>query len=313
MDKLFEMFPYAEVFARIIYKYAMRHHILKKRIVPNEKAKNIEKVDIKELDEFLDKMGVKEGDTLIVHSSMSGIKGFGLSAEEILSYLEKRVGPQGYLVLPAYPDYKEMGIVSDYNEIDDTEYEYDVLNTKSWTGYLTEVFRKQNGTIRSCYPNNSLAVRGQNLETVFENELKSDLAYDRNSVWNFCMNNHAKILFLGIHAHHSISEIHIAEDYMDKEWPVEGWYAIRNYKIITEKGVVKKQCRVRKNFWTKYMVEYNGCARLRKEGLLLEGKLGNICVSFVPDIFCLEKYVEECAKKGDLVYFKIPRRYRKKQ
>lgn len=92
MERLFELFPSLEVVARIIYKIAVKNKILKNRIVPNEKAKNVEKVDVKELDSFLDEMGVGKGDTLIVHSGMRGIKGFGLSTEEIIDYLESRVG-----------------------------------------------------------------------------------------------------------------------------------------------------------------------------------------------------------------------------
>lgn len=311
MDKLFEIFPYLEVYARIIYKFMINHGILRTRVVPNEKANTVESVDIKELDKYLDEMGLKKGDTLIVHSSMGGIKGFGLTAEQVIDYLESKVGENGKLLMPTYPDYHGTGNAVSFEEIDNTLYEYDVNNTKGWTGYITEVFRKKEGTIRSSYPNNSLSVRGKDIESIFEGELDTDLAFDEKSVWNYCMKNHAKVLFLGIHAHHSISEIHIAEDLMDSRWPVKGWYTTRHYRIINGDKITKKDCRVRKNFWTKYMVEYNGCARLRKSGNLREGKIGNICVSFIPDIYELEQFVEKNAEKGDLIYFKIPRKYRR--
>ncbi|MDD6170420.1 MAG: AAC(3) family N-acetyltransferase [Lachnospiraceae bacterium] len=312
IKKLFEVFPYLEVLTRQIYKFALGHGFLKKRVVPNEKAKKVQNIDIKALDDFLDRMGVKEGDTLIVHSSMSGIKGFGITAEELIERLEIRIGEEGMLFMPTYPDYESNGMALSFDEIDEKVYTYSVKDTKGWTGYITEVFRKKAGTKRSFYPNNTLSARGKNVERVFEGELDTDLAFDKKSAWNYCMKKHAKVLFLGIHAHHSISEIHIAEDLMDEEWPVKGWYTTRKYKIILDNGeTVYKDCRVRKNYWTKYMVEYNGCARLRKSGNLIEEMIGNICVSCIPDICMLEQYVEENARKGDLIYFKIPRKYRK--
>jgi aminoglycoside 3-N-acetyltransferase len=311
VSKLFEVFPYAEVYARIIYKNMLKYGILKRRLIPNEKAKTVEKVDISKLNDLIDKMGVKEGDMLIVHSSMSGIKGFGLSAEEIIKYFQNKIGKNGILLMPTYPEYNSLGKTDSFDEVDNILYEYNVQETKGWTGYITEVFRKQDGTVRSCYPNNSLSAQGSNIERIFERELETDLAFDKKSVWNFCRENHAKVLFLGIHAHHSISEIHIAEDLMDDKWPVKGWYTTKRYRIVNGDKEIYKDCRVRKNFWTKYMVEYNGCARLRKSGHLIEGMLGNICVSYIPDLFEFEKFVERQAEKGDLIYFKIPRKYRK--
>jgi aminoglycoside 3-N-acetyltransferase len=242
---------------------------------------------------------------------MSGIKGFGLTADEIIDYLLNKVGNNGTLFMPTYPDFPTINSKLKYEEHYEDILVYDPDNTKAWTGYLTEVFRHRNNTVRSKYPNNSLAAMSPYNEKIFEGELSSDLAFDKNSAWNYCMETHAKVLFLGIHAHHSISEIHIAEDRMDENWPVKGWYTEKKYKIIMGDKHIEKTCRVRKSFWNKYMVEYNGCYRLRKKGLLVERKIDNICVSYVPDVYKLEKFVEERAREKDLIYFKIPRRYMK--
>ena len=311
MTRLFEIFPILEVWVRIIYKFVLSKGIIKNRIVPNEKAQDAIKVPKAKLDRYLDSVGIQTGDVLIVHSSMKGIKGFGLSADELIDILLKRVGKSGMLFMPAYPEYPSAAQSLSYNEMYNNIDTYDVSNTKGWTGYITEVFRCRKDVVRSCFPNNTLAGAGNDIEKIFESELESDLAFGKHSAWNYCLERHAKVLFLGIHAHHSISEIHIAEDQMDSKWPIRGWYAVKHYRIICGDKEIKKDCRVRKTFWNRYMTEYNGCYRLRKEGLLMENMIDNICVSFIPDVKKLTDYVTQRAVKGDLVYFKIPKKYRR--
>ena len=307
----FEHFPFLEVWVRIIYKKVLEWGILKKRIVPNEKADSNKSVSIKLLDEYLFKMGLKEGDVLIVHSSMKGIKGFGYSPNEIIDYLQNKVGKEGMLIMPTYPQYQEGHGNYIFDEVYQEMYEYDVSETISWTGIITNEFMKRQDVIRSKFPNNTLAIWGNKKEVVFKNDLESDLSFDRNSVWNYCYEKHAKVLFLGIHAHHSLSEIHLAEDRMDEEWPIKGWYTQKNYRIVDGENIIYKKCRVRKKFWTKYLTEFSGCYRLRKAELLKEHSLEGICVSFVPDLKKLVDYVEACALKGDLLYFRIPRKFYK--
>ena len=312
MQWFFEHFPFLEVWVRIIYKKALELGILRSRIVPNEKAETVEKENIDEVKKILEANGFKKGDVLIVHSSMKGIRGFGLSPEEVICYLKKLTGDDGMLFMPAYPVYPDTDDALHYDEKYSGIYKYDVENTPAWTGLITNIFCKDQDVFRSRYPNNTLAAWGKERQEPFKGELDTDLAYDRNSAWRYCTDRHAKVLFLGIHAHHSLSEIHIAEDYLDKKLPVTGWYTKKKYQIILNGKTEEKICRVRKKFWTRYMTEYYGCYRLRKEGMLKEGKIGNINYSVIPDLYFFEKYVEECASKGDFLYFRIPRRYRKK-
>lgn len=312
MQWLFEHFPMMEILARIVYKKALELGILKNRIVPNEKAKAIEKVNINDLKKNLIKAGIKKGDVLIVHSSMKGIRGFEMAPEEIISYLKDLVGEEGMLLMPAYPQYPDSVTKMQYNEVYSETYEYDVNNTASWTGLITNLFWKGEDVTRSHYPNNTLSAWGKNSTEIFREEMRSDLAFDKYSAWSYCVERSAKVLFLGIHAHHALSEIHIAEDFLDEKWPIKGWYTQKRYRIIRDGDVVEKVCRVRKAFWTKYMTEYYGCYRLRKRKLLREGKVGNINYSVIPDLCEFEKYVEDCAIKGDLLYFRVPGKYYKK-
>lgn len=311
MQWLFEHLPILEVWVRMLYKKALEIGILKTRIIPNEKASITEAVNIEELRRFLNKIGLKKGDVLIVHSSMKGIKGFGLKPDEIIEYLKEMVGNEGILLMPSYPLYQETDTGLKFEEVYQEEFQYDIDNTPSWTGIITDLFWRSDDVYRSRYPNNTLSAWGNQKEIPFADEMESDLAFGIHSAWKYCVDKHAKVLFLGIHAHHALSEIHIAEDYLDDKWPIKGWYATKTYRITSGDKMVVKKCRVRKKFWTKYMTEYNGCYRLRKKKLLIEGKIGNINYSVIPDLYEFESYVEKCALKDDLLYFKIPKKYRK--
>lgn len=313
MTKLFQYFPFMEVWVRIIYKKLLEWGILKGRIVPNEKSTDAKKVSIKLLEQYMESMGIKKGDILIVHSSMKGIKNFGMSPDEIIDFLQEKIGKEGMLLMPTYPDYPKKSKKLQYNEQVDEIYTFDVQNTKGWTGIISEKFRQRKDVVRSSYPNNTLAAWGNGADEVFKADLESDLAFDEKSAWKYCADHHAKVLFLGIHAHHSISEIHIAEDMLDQEWGVKGWYVTKTYNIINNGNIITKKCRVRKDYWTKYLTEYYCCHVLRKQKLLYEGDIENIYVSCIPDLYLLEQFVTECARRGKYLIFQIPRKYREKR
>lgn len=97
----------------------------------------------------LQELGVERGDTVLVHSSL---KSFGYvegGALTVIRALEEVLGPRGCLVMPT------LTLGGAENPV-----VFDVLESPSTSGWITEVFRRQPGVWRSRHPTSSAAAWG---------------------------------------------------------------------------------------------------------------------------------------------------------
>ena len=85
----------------------------------------------------LKQIGVKRGDILLVHSSL---KSFGMDveggAETVISALKETLTQEGTLVMPTFSQKNFQTVYKDWS-----------LERPSDTGYITEFFRLQAGTL----------------------------------------------------------------------------------------------------------------------------------------------------------------------
>jgi aminoglycoside 3-N-acetyltransferase len=106
----------------------------------------------------LRQLGLKEGDTLMVSSSMDCFAAFIGRPTEIIAELEKVLGPSGTLLMPTIPF---VGSALDWVGANML---FDNYRTPSQMGLLTELFRRSNGVIRSQHPTHAVAAKGLNAE-----------------------------------------------------------------------------------------------------------------------------------------------------
>jgi len=93
--------------------------------------------------------GVKRGDALLVHASLGAIGWLEDGPQSLIDILLDLVGEQGHLVMPtASRSFATTG-------------QFDVKNTPSDTGLLSEQFRKMDGVERSTSPMASFAAWGR--------------------------------------------------------------------------------------------------------------------------------------------------------
>jgi len=108
----------------------------------------------KKLKKSLIKFGVKQGDIVFLQSSFSAMGHVSIGAHGVIEVFLEIIGEKGTLVMPSF---STAGNMEDYvvkNEI------FDVFNTPSKSGYLTEVFRKYPRTVRSIHPTHSVCANG---------------------------------------------------------------------------------------------------------------------------------------------------------
>ena len=119
---------------------------------------------------ILRESGVKPGRPLVVHSAMGSLYNYKGTAEELIDKIIEYLGPDGTLCMPAYP----------INKFDNTKV-FDVLNTPSAAGYLTEVFRKRPGVKRSLNQLHSVCALGKDADFITREHHLSRTCFDEHS------------------------------------------------------------------------------------------------------------------------------------
>ena len=103
---------------------------------------------------------IEKDSILLVHSSLKGLGQIEGGAETVIAALEETVS-EGTLVLPTFASKNWETVMEDWH-----------MDRPSDTGYITEVFRKQEGSIRSDNPTHSVAARGKHAEALTQGNLK---------------------------------------------------------------------------------------------------------------------------------------------
>ncbi|MCC7193301.1 MAG: AAC(3) family N-acetyltransferase [Phycisphaeraceae bacterium] len=110
----------------------------------------VNKVGVDDLAADLQRLGVRAGDTLFVHSSFRSIGPVEGGAGAVIAAMERVIGPNGLLLMPSF------------NLVDgDRAGTWDLAHSPATTGYLCEYFRTMPGTYRSDHYSHSVAARGK--------------------------------------------------------------------------------------------------------------------------------------------------------
>ena len=95
-------------------------------------------------------VGVSPGDVLILQSSLKGCGEIEDGPEGLIDSLIELLGPKGTLIMPAY-NFKS------WTE----EHYFDIIETPSGVGVITELFRRRKDVGRTNHPIHSLSVWGK--------------------------------------------------------------------------------------------------------------------------------------------------------
>lgn len=137
-----------------------------------------------ELRRSLNDIGVVEGTQLIVHASWRQFYNFKGSPDDVIDILKEAIGESGTLLMPAYGHDKFL---------------FDVKNTPSAAGVISEVFREKPDTYRSPCTNFSVAASGKYAKELTEQHINSVYGFDKYSPYYLLSEyNNSKVLFLGL-------------------------------------------------------------------------------------------------------------------
>lgn len=254
------------------------------------------------LREKLVSCGVNEGDVVLIHSSLDGLRSLGLSTEEIIDFILD-IFRNVTVVFAAFPiePIKRKEI-----------YQYDPKKTLCWTGMLPNVFLKRDGVFRSLFPYNTLAAKGPLAEEMMTNSLHSKTPHGKYTPWDYCRLQHAKILFLGTTSREANTmALHMAPDIMCDKWPIDDWYENRRYLIRSDQDTIEKIVRIQRGFWYRFVNEYKTDYILKNAGYLRKIGVDDIPIEIVNDSFKMMEFILSRCNSGKLMY-SIPKKYWKK-
>jgi len=252
LKKIMSISPLIEIIIRIIYYSNFK--VFKKFNFNNKKIKkNPRKINFDIIINFLKESGIKKGDLILVHSSYNSVKASGYKPDEILNFLIDLIGSEGTLAMPAMEKYPYPINLYNYlhDDIDKTEYIYDVNNPNIYTGILSEKLFLRVGSIRSLHPINSMVAIGPLAEKIMNNNLINDksLPHGLNSSWQNCVNYDAKIIGLGVDLTHCCTITKTVEDLNYKIWPVKDWYCQRKFLIKNRDQSISFNLKERRAKW----------------------------------------------------------------
>ncbi len=250
---------------------------------------------------------IDKDDIVLVHSSMDGLESIGISVEDFMDFMRFQVEEKGVtFVLPCFP-------ITNLKLPTEKSRPYDPKKTLCWTGMLPNTFIGDSATIRTSFPYNSLAAMGPKAQEMMSKDSEQVYVYDENSAWHYCLEHHAKILFVGVKASGSNTmAIHMTPDFMGDDWPVKNWWEERTYKVRIDGEISEKSIKVQADHWYQYCMEERTSGRLKKARVLTEESIGGCNLGVVEDCSSMMDEMVQLAKKGKLSYM-IPKRYMRKR
>jgi len=131
--------------------------------------------------------GLRRGGMVLVHSSLKSMGYVPGGYETVVRGLINALGPGGTLLMPAL-SYATVGAEHPV---------FDVANTPSCVGAITEYFRTRNGTTRSVHPTHSVCGLGPNAKDMLDDHHRDHTPCGANSPYRRLRDRGGQVLMLG--------------------------------------------------------------------------------------------------------------------
>jgi len=248
----------------------------------------------------LKKLGLKEGDIVLVHSSLTSLGYVEGGADTVIDALIEIVGEKGTVLMPAYPT---KGYEGDWT----TNTLFDPKNDPSQTGRITEVFRLRKEALRSLHPTHSVAAIGSQADYLIKEHEKSQTRCGKNSPFYKLIGLDGYILALGSRFG-QITSFHVIEDLADK-FPIKVYKkGLVPMRYLNEKGIERISIqKINDSMVFRTRIDVNSKKEREiynyslKRGVVKTGKIGNATCHLIK-ARDLEDILEELLENGITIY-----------
>ena len=202
------------------------------------------KYTAKDIIDVMVSMGMKKGDCVMVHASMKEFYNYKGTADDIIKGILDVIGEEGTLLMPSYPMIKfhlnEYCFSKDDPKYDPNFVHFDVRNTPSAAGYLSEVFRKYPGVKRSINVQHATCAIGKLADYFLSEHYKSVTAWDEYSPYYKMSQVDTKVFTLGCPFLVS-TMVHVPESMLREKHPYFAMLFEKpiTYNYLDEQGQLK--------------------------------------------------------------------------
>lgn len=256
------------------------------------------KYDAKDLVSLMQRMGMKEGSVVCIHSSMKEFYNYQGSAEELITEILNIIGNEGTLVMPAYPVGNNK-----------PDFIFDIENDKTAAGYLAETFRKFKGVKRSLNVQHSVCAIGKHAEYLIKDHMSCHDCWDKDSPYYRMCELDALVFNLGMPREFFGTFSHCVESVLQYEHPywAQFFNKQKEYRYYDKDRTVQKylahtstiERRMRSSNITKYFT---------KEHYRIE-RISNLEVKVFYSKVALNKMIELGRKGISRFYVPSTRKY----
>lgn len=173
-------------------------------------------------------MGIRPGDTLLVHSAFGPILGFQGSPSALIDAFLAAVGPTGNLLMVSLPYGSSTSAYLKATRV------FDVRNTPSKMGLVSETFRRRPGVLRSVHPTHPVLAHGPKAEWLVSGHEDCRYPCGPGTPFEKMLSLHGKVLFYGV-TEYSFTFHHYLEDMVKDQLPF-ALYESQPYPITVIDG-----------------------------------------------------------------------------
>lgn len=241
-------------------------------------------------------LGIREGDTLMVHAGFDRFSGFKASPSRLIDMLFHAVGANGNLLMVS------MAYMSSAYDYLKQGKPFDVRKTVSHMGLVSETFRRRQGVLRSLHPSNPVLAAGPKAQWIVEGHEACLQPCGPGSPFDKIGQLHAKVLFYDASIY-TQTFFHYLEDSLETRLPFplfrDGFVAATvidyagDIRVIQTKTYSEEAIRRRR---PQIMTR-----ELDRLGLIARARIGNsrLILLATDDVICV---VNDMASRGVFFY-----------
>jgi aminoglycoside N3'-acetyltransferase/acyl carrier protein len=252
-----------------------------------------------ELLEALRSLGVRAGDTVLVHSAFEYTNGFSAGPEKAIDVFLESVGPDGNLLMLSLP-YNS----STYKYLQTLD-RFDVRKTVSQMGLLTEIFRERSDVVRSLSPTHPFLAHGPRADWIVAGHENCPYPCGKGTPFEKLIELEGKVVFFDA-GFVTLTFFHYIEDMVKDQLP-QSLYHPEAFEV----PVIDREGRQHTVFVyafspaiIKRRKPYEFETEVRKAGLINSAKIGNTQLQYI-EITPLMDYVNGRLGRGDLFFYDL--------
>jgi aminoglycoside 3-N-acetyltransferase len=159
-----------------------------------KKTKELGIYNYKDIKTHIENFGIKKGDHIFIHSSLSKLGYIDGGSETIIKVLKDIIGTEGTLIFPSFC-FPGGGLLS---TISNENYLFDKKKEPSSVGKISETFRKKEGVFRSNHPTHSISAIGKHAEFLTKKHIETGSNFGEGTPFKKMLELNVKMLGLGV-------------------------------------------------------------------------------------------------------------------